>query len=221
MMDTPTSTCIVGVKDCSGAISSPLVWNATTKETNFSCTAAASLELSPSGLLNINSGTATYVVANVSSSNSSSYSLFVNETGEITLVGDSAAVLWTQAAPPAPASGACPTDFSKRTLKAVELDSCSCIQTARWRRITTGRVNMTASWCSRLCQASPDYVAAAPRADGECWCGTPEVYRQTITESEKAQNCNAKCPFCPGAPVEACGQDNSVAIYTWSSSYTV
>lgn len=213
-MDAPTGTCIFGLHDCAGQISAPLASNGTS---NFSCTAAATVELE-GGIMKLfpqgKAGGPGKLLANVSASNASSYALYVNETGEIAILGDNHVALWTHPAPTPPASGICPTDFTKRELKAISLDSCSCITTARWRRVAVGRTNMTASWCGRLCQADPQFVASAPRADGECWCGTPEVYKQQVSESA---NCKGDCPFCPGAPIEACGVDNSLAIYKWGS----
>lgn len=215
--DTRTSTCVFGVKDCNGQIHAPVPYNATSKATNFSCSSAVTVELD-GGMFTLwpkGKAVGSYILADVSTSHSSAYSLFVGETGEVSIIGDHAQVLWTQAAPSASPTGVCPTDFTKRQLKPLTMDSCSCIKSAKWRQVASGRVNMTASWCGRMCQADSQYVASAPRADGECWCATPEVYKQTLLDS---LNCEATCPLCPGAPVDACGLENSVAVFTWTSA---
>merc|ERR1712217_99430 len=209
-----TGLCRFGITDCEGNISSPV-----NNQTIATCLANASVEFSPSlGILTLDKGTAApEILANVSNYNADSYALFVNETGEIRILGifseGDRRVLWGHPAPPAPTSGPCPTDFSNRTLKTIDPDTvnCKCITTARWSVVAKGRSNITGSWCSRLCQADPQYVAAAPRAEGECWCATAETYKATI----QASACDAQCLSCPGAPVEPCGIDNTVAIYKW------
>jgi len=217
--DAHTGTCVFGVRDCSGAIPGPVVVSMSgraraTPITNFTCQADASAVLSAKGELIVGSGFKNYVVANFSSLRRSRYALFVNETGAMEIVADDRDVLWAHASP-SPASGPCPTDFAKRRLKALTYESCSCIATARWRRVASGNVNVTASWCGRLCQVDPRYVAATPRADGECWCGTPEALKEA---RDVDGDCNATCPSCPGAPIAGCGLNSSIAVYTWGTA---
>jgi len=211
-----SGNCTFGIRNCEGNILSPVPVSVAT------CGAGAHVDLSTNGVLTYYSQApaptpASQVLANVSAANATSYALFVNETGEITIMGTSGEgdrrVLWSHAAPPNPTGGPCPTDFTNRELKAIKPDTvnCSCIHTAEWRGVARGRANITGSWCSRLCQVDPSYVAAAPRANGECWCATEEAYQATI----QASNCEAKCLSCPGAPVEPCGINNTVAIYKW------
>jgi len=217
--------CTFGIRNCEGKILSPINKQPTPAPAPApapisTCGADAQVNFSTTdGLLVLNKGAGLgqEVLANVSTSGAESYGLFVNETGEITILGifgkGDRRVLWSHPAPPDPPSGPCPTDFSNRTLKTIkpETVNCSYITTARWRVLAKGRSNITGSWCSRLCQADPQYVAAAPRADGECWCATEETYKATI----QASTDGAKCLSCPGAPVEPCGFNNTVAIYKW------
>mmetsp|Transcript_18759 Transcript_18759/g.53004 ORF Transcript_18759/g.53004 Transcript_18759/m.53004 type:complete len:574 (+) Transcript_18759:66-1787(+) len=215
MRDALTGTCVFGVRDCSGTIPAPVAFNVTnaSRATNFTCTTAATVSLSEKGELVVNNGTA-MVAANLSASGHSHYALFVNESAGIEIVANGAEVLWSHASP-SPASGPCPTDFTKRQLQALSYESCSCITTARWRRVAGGNENVTASWCGRLCQANPQFVAAAPRVDGECWCGTEEALKEVRAGKD---DCRPTCLYCPGAPIAGCGINNSIAIYTWGTT---
>lgn len=227
--------CKFGIRNCEGDILSPVNRQHRQEEDKASntrrrrtrppvakCNADAHVEFSArEGHLMLDKGVHALsryeMLANVSTDGAKSYALFVNETGEITILGifgkGDRRVLWSHPAPPHPTSGPCPTDFRNRTLKTIEPDTvnCTCIHTSKWTTVAMGRRNITGSWCSRLCQADPQYVAAAPRADGECWCATEETYKATI----QASDCDAKCLACPGAPVEPCGLNNTVAIYKW------
>lgn len=208
--------CKIGVRDCSGNISRPL-WK------NVTCTSSIQMHLTSSGLLDVYPGgpsKAPVTIVNVSAASKGThavlnYSLFVDELGAAHIEGQFAngtlAPLWSSLAPPPPASGSCPTNFTKRQLKAITEEGCHCITTSRWRRVALNQVNVTASWCARLCQSDSQYVVSSARANGECWCGTPDILVET-----KAANCPSTCAFCPGAPVEACGLENTVAMYSWA-----
>jgi len=216
--DTYTGTCALGVRDCSGAMPQPLpvITNAASGAiaTNFTCVASPSATFDAAGVFAF---TGVGIIANLSSTKHSKYSLFVNETGQLTIVGDDVAVLWTYPSTPLPppTSGPCPTAFPKRMLKSLTYNTCQCITSARWRRVGATNVNVTASWCGRLCQANAGtYVASSPRANGECWCATPEAMSEQNTG---VQDCKPVCPYCPGNPTSACGVNNSVAMYTWSA----
>merc|ERR1712072_76306 len=88
--------------------------------------------------------------------------------------------------------------------------TCSCLNADEWTTVVTGVANMTASKCGRICQSDSKYSFASPRANGECWCGT--------TLPQKSTNCTPTCRVCAASPVEVCGFDHSVAVYTWNSS---
>jgi hypothetical protein len=216
--DAPSSTCMFGVRDCTGKITNPVsvpLTNVSNVTNVTGCVPSATVNLSDTGIFSFcPSSAACHVIANFSASGFTKHAMYVNESGAIEIIGNDTVVEWVWSGPNTPASGPCPTEFKNRQLQKLTYDSCSCITTARWRKVAAENVNATASWCGRLCQADPRFVAAAPRANGECWCGTPEVLSETKVSQD---NCNATCLFCPGAPVEGCGTGNSLSIYTWSS----
>lgn len=208
--------CTIGVQDCSGTIGSPILVDG---ETTFNCDATVQMQLTTQGTLVVfpyGTASSNVTVADASSPSVTTYSLFVDEIGALSIEGTTAngrTALWTQPAPPVPASGPCPTNFTNRLLKEVTSEGCKCITTPSWRRVAAGLVNVTASWCAKLCQSDPQYVCSTARTNGECWCGTQETLEMARSQSI---NCQATCSFCPGSVVEPCGTGNSVGLYSWS-----
>jgi len=134
-----------------------------------------------------------YMIDDFSNTSAKSFALRVSELGEVMIEDGTGNVLKTYPGPP-----------------PISPVTCSCLGADDWTTMARGIANMTASKCARICQSDSKYAFASPRTDGECWCGT--------MLPDAPANCTPTCALCVGSPVEVCGFDKSVSIYTWNSS---